>query len=228
LDIMYISSQQKGFTLVELLVTLVIVGAVTTISYNVYNRISNAWTCRNLLSDVQQSARVAMDSIIRDLQMAGFDAKKSSEYPTEPTLQDLKDIETAQSDEISFQYRNDSVTDSNKHRKYIYRLDGTELKKKTIKWVDPIIGGGIGKPSQTGYYGAGSTRIIAKNVTDFKLAYYDGNTGGMDVPVNDTDSIRLIKVSITLEGEKGCPQNKFIRLITSVAPRNIGMETAIH
>jgi type IV pilus assembly protein PilW len=63
----------KGITLIELLVALVICGMVVAGIYRVFIAQSKAYTVQDQVVEVQQSVRSAMEILLRDLRMAGFD-----------------------------------------------------------------------------------------------------------------------------------------------------------
>jgi len=63
----------KGVTLIELLVVLVICGMVAAGIYQVFIAQSKAYTVQEQVTEVQQSVRSAMEILLRDLRMAGFD-----------------------------------------------------------------------------------------------------------------------------------------------------------
>jgi len=63
----------KGITLIELLVGLVICGLVIAGIYRVFIAQSKAYSVQDQVVEVQQSVRSAMEILLRDLRMAGFD-----------------------------------------------------------------------------------------------------------------------------------------------------------
>lgn len=63
---------EKGFTLVELMVTTVIFGIAMVAIYGVYQGSRRSSYKQEAVVEVQQSLRVAMDQIRRDIIMAGF------------------------------------------------------------------------------------------------------------------------------------------------------------
>jgi type IV pilus assembly protein PilW len=63
----------KGITLIELLVGLLICGLVIAGIYRVFVAQSKAYTVQDQVVEVQQSIRSAMEILLRDLRMAGFD-----------------------------------------------------------------------------------------------------------------------------------------------------------
>jgi type IV pilus assembly protein PilW len=64
----------KGLTLIELLIALVICGVVIAGIYRVFVAQSRAYTVQDQVVEVQQSIRGAMEILLRDLRMAGFDS----------------------------------------------------------------------------------------------------------------------------------------------------------
>jgi len=62
---------QQGFTLVELMVVVVIMGLVIGSIYSMYTAQLRAAYSQGEVVDVQQNLRVAMDSLSRDIRMAG-------------------------------------------------------------------------------------------------------------------------------------------------------------
>jgi len=65
--------KQKGITLVELLIALVIFGIVVAGVYRVFIAQSKAYTVQDQVVEVQQGIRSAMEILLRDLRMTGFD-----------------------------------------------------------------------------------------------------------------------------------------------------------
>ena len=67
------SQKQKGFTLIELMVSLAIGSLVLIGVYDIYISQSSQYMLRYQVSDMQQSARIGMDMMSREIRMAGYD-----------------------------------------------------------------------------------------------------------------------------------------------------------
>lgn len=64
--------RKQGFTLVELLVVIALFGAFAAAVYSLYlTHMKTAFTQEDVI-DVQQNVRIAMESLTRDIMMAGF------------------------------------------------------------------------------------------------------------------------------------------------------------
>jgi prepilin-type N-terminal cleavage/methylation domain-containing protein len=63
---------EKGITLIELLVALLIFGAMIGAIYRVFSTQARAYTVQDQVVEVQQDIRGAMELMVRDLRMAGF------------------------------------------------------------------------------------------------------------------------------------------------------------
>lgn len=66
------ASNKKGITLIELLVALVICGIVIAGIYRLFIGQTRAYTVQDQVVEVQQNVRNAMEILLRDLRMAGF------------------------------------------------------------------------------------------------------------------------------------------------------------
>ncbi|MDH4321049.1 MAG: prepilin-type N-terminal cleavage/methylation domain-containing protein [Desulfobulbaceae bacterium] len=64
---------QAGYTLVELMVAVALTGIVTVAIYKSYISVSTGYDVQDQLVEVQQNARVAMDRMVREIRMAGYD-----------------------------------------------------------------------------------------------------------------------------------------------------------
>lgn len=65
--------KQKGITLIELLIALVIFGTVIGGIYRLFVAQSKAYTVQDQVVEVQQGIRSVMEILLRDLRMTGFD-----------------------------------------------------------------------------------------------------------------------------------------------------------
>jgi len=65
---------QNGITLIELLVAFVICGLVVAGIYRVFVAQTRAYTVQEQVVEVQQNIRTAMEILLRDVRMAGYDS----------------------------------------------------------------------------------------------------------------------------------------------------------
>jgi type IV pilus assembly protein PilW len=66
---------KKGVTLIELLVVLVICGIVIGGIYKVFIAQTKAYTVQDQVAEIQQDVRGAMEIMVRDIRMAGFQSR---------------------------------------------------------------------------------------------------------------------------------------------------------
>lgn len=64
---------EKGVTLIELLIALVICAIIVAAIYRLFVAQTRAYTVQDEVAEVQQNVRNAMELIVRDIRMAGFD-----------------------------------------------------------------------------------------------------------------------------------------------------------
>lgn len=64
--------KNTGFTIVELVITMAILSAVTAAIFSLYNTQHKVTHIESDVVDVQQNLRMALESITKDLRMAGF------------------------------------------------------------------------------------------------------------------------------------------------------------
>ncbi len=65
-------TNQKGFSLLEVLICLVIIGFVSTSAIHIYLTQHQGWLTEEQISDMQQNARVAMRELTMRIRMAGY------------------------------------------------------------------------------------------------------------------------------------------------------------
>ncbi|HEY4706958.1 MAG TPA: prepilin-type N-terminal cleavage/methylation domain-containing protein [Thermodesulfobacteriota bacterium] len=65
-------AHEKGFTLLELIITMGILGVVTAAIFSVYNTQRTVTYVEADVADVQQNLRLSVQSVLKDLRMAGF------------------------------------------------------------------------------------------------------------------------------------------------------------
>jgi type IV pilus assembly protein PilW len=68
---------RKGFTLVELIVTLAVSGILMTGVYAAFQTQQNSYLAQEQVAEVQQNIRAGLDMMIRDIRMAGYDPEGS-------------------------------------------------------------------------------------------------------------------------------------------------------
>ena len=64
--------KEKGFTLLELLIALLISGVLVTAGYGVYINQHEGWIIQEQITTMQQNARAAMHELETKIRMAGY------------------------------------------------------------------------------------------------------------------------------------------------------------
>lgn len=218
--------KERGVTLIELLVTLIICSIVVAGIYRVFIAQSKAYTVQDQIVEIQQTVRGAMDTLLRDLRMTGYydDSPNSTVSITNPIVYPVQDSSIT----VSYAYYN-SGTASYQTYTVAYWRDAPSSTLYRQLTIDNV--------AQTG-------EILLENVDTFNLTYgvdADGD-GAMDdrngngtiddgdwVSAANVGTLNVVAVRVTLTGrpEKvDANDDRFKNvtprsLVTAVTLRNI-------
>lgn len=177
---------KKGITLIELLVALVICGIVIAGTYRLFVAQSKAYTVQDQVVEVQQGIRSAMEILLRDLRMAGYDNDSPTSKVTAPNPIIIGD--GSELNPIIVEYEYDDTT---RHTVW-YWVEGAPLilKRKLIKTKDD----GSNPPEEIA--------DLLENVDTFNLSYgIDTNgDGGVEnwVPFGGVGMSKVVAVRVVL------------------------------
>jgi prepilin-type N-terminal cleavage/methylation domain-containing protein len=145
---MKIKLNHKGVTLIELLVTLVIIGMVVGGFYRIFIAQSKAYTIQDQVTEVQQNVRSVIGIVAKDLSMAGCDDETNL-----ITLGNPIPSVTDNAITVSYEYFNQTTLSTELHT-VAYNLMGTNL-------VRQLAVGGVANPSE----------VILENVDQLIITY---------------------------------------------------------
>lgn len=174
---------RKGVTLIELLIALVICGMVAAGIYQVFVAQSKAYTVQDQVTEVQQSVRSAMEILLRDLRMAGFDNDNLLSTVTITTpIANLSDNSIT----VNYEYYDKTLAQYQKHTVAYWRDGGSSSLIRQLTIDD------VARPQET----------LLENVENLNLTYgVDANEdGALDnwVPAGSIGISKVIAVRATL------------------------------
>jgi prepilin-type N-terminal cleavage/methylation domain-containing protein len=152
-----------GFTLIEILVSLsifLVVLATVAVALD-SNRGTLARSERKL--DAQQSARLALSALSRELRMAGWFPENFAVTPPSPPL--AVPLRIAAHDALAIYGDSDG---SGSSHVFLYCLDGNVLRRSRGDVTEPAA------------YWCPGGEILAEDVTELRFTYYDGE--GVPLP----------------------------------------------
>lgn len=207
---------EKGFSLVEIIISLGLMAIISAAIYQLYISNYKTWVSQDLVTELQQSTRFAMDTMNREMQLMGYN------LPTNLPAADNKAIIEATSARFTFMSTDESLynpsdpTSINKMtRKITFYLDGTNLKMNVYTW-----------DKSGGSYAADTGNVLAENVTGLGFKYYDDD----NIEISDVALIRRVKMTLTIQTSRKDPVTglyKKMTLITEIRPRNLGIGETI-
>jgi type IV pilus assembly protein PilW len=187
---------KKGVTLIELLVALVIAAITLAGIYRVFITQTKTYAVQDQAVEVQQSVRSAMEILLRDLRMAGFDDDNlKSKYNDGTSIKVVNPITTPLSDHsitVTYEYFDRTVGASGEYQLHTlaYAVDGSSnLVRRTT----------ITKPNKTSQT---TTEPLLPNVDALNFTYgvddNDDDTLDSWVPAASVGVRRVIAVRVVL------------------------------
>ena len=207
-------TNKKGVSLIELLVALVICGIVVAASYRFFITQSKAYAVQDQVIEAQQNVRLAMEILLRDLRMAGYDddSIKSTITITDPIVGPLRDDAIT----FSFEYYDKTTLQYQKHT-VAYRRETNPSRLSRQLTINEV---------------AGSPDVLLENVDDFKLTYGINTNGDGEmaqwVLADKAGVNKVIAVHVVLSATP-TPLNPDVRmesprtLASAVTLRNLSM-----
>jgi len=178
---------KNGVSLIELLVALAICGIVVAGSYRFFITQNKAYTVQDQVIEAQQNVRLAMEILLRDLRMAGYDDDNinSTITITDPIVGPLRDDSIT----FSFEYYDKTTLQYQKHTvSYRREMNPSRLiRQLTINEV------------------AGFPDILLENADDFELTYGINTNGDGDmtqwVPAEKVGVNKVMAVHVVLSAQ---------------------------
>lgn len=217
---------EAGFSLAEILMATAISSVVLLALYLMYDINQVTFIKGEQQADLQQNARIAMDRIVRELRLAGFD-------PQTPPVGCATAINSATATSVSFIA---DVTSDGTTEKIEYTnppcipncaIDPPKIRRE--QWES------LAGPTCSGS-GSGGAQPFAERVTALRFTYYDANNvclGGAAapdcpappaaVPAGSLGNIRRISVTITTQDAQTGSKAQPFTLRAEVRPRNLGL-----
>ncbi len=197
---------RKGVTLIELLVGLVISGIVIAGIYRIFVSQTKAYTVQDQVVEVQQNIRSAMEILLRDLRMAGYDNDSLTSKVA------IADPIVRADHEVTVNYEHDDT-----HRYEItYSLNNGILNRRLRIITD------------TGLTESDRTEPILENVETFNFQYgVDTNNDGAVEEMRDAGGVgtsKTIAVQVTLQA-RPTPVNPDV--VNMVMPRVLTTRVAL-
>lgn len=168
----------NGFSLIELLIVMAIVGVVMGAIYGVFISSNRSYRTQERVADAQQSVRVGVDFMVRDIRMAGLNpfgtAGAGMEAATGTNLRLTADLDI------------NGATDAPLNQERVsYDFSNNALRRQLYETT----------ASATGW------QTLANNVTALSFTYLDadGTDLGDPVAAGDLDDIRTVVISMTVQ-----------------------------
>lgn len=198
-----LKKNEQGFSLVELLIVVGISGILLIAVYNTFISQRKAITAQELITEMHQNVRAALDMMVREIRMAGYDPTGAGFFgiAANPTGSQIGVLSDPNAD--------GDYNDSNENITYSYDSTNLIIRRKTGA--------------------AGSNQPFVENITVFSLEYFDANGVTITNPSTNLLDIRQIKVTITGRTDRpdpDYPKNNGYRLytvISMITPKNLAL-----
>lgn len=179
------SRGQRGFTLIELLISMAIFVLITVGMLEMFDFVRMSYVKGERKLDVQQDARLAMDTMAREFRMAGYFPENYDASAGNNLSVPLKKIHIAADDGLAVAGDLDGFCTTlgvgcpaDSSRVFLYCRSGTTVIRKVTSFS-----GGSDTAPASGYKCTGGV-ILAENVESLTFAYYDANNALLSSPLD--------------------------------------------
>jgi type IV pilus assembly protein PilW len=163
-----------GFTLVEMMVALVVVGIVTIAMVDIFRAQHQAQSRQNTGVERTMNSRAALDMMARELRNAGYDPRGTAGagfVTTEPT-------EIEWTADLNADGDTDDLSDfGDDHVRYYFDADAGEIIRDV----------------------AGVEAVVADNISSLTFTYLDASLN----PAGSSDQVKLVNIALTYDTPSG-------------------------
>ncbi len=222
---------ESGFTLTELLIGIVLSGIVIAGVYGFFVSQIKTYSLQEQLVEMQENARIAIDTIVRDLQNAGYDPTSSDKFGITTaafSASNSAGLSLTTSTELYFTVNEDEdasgVIANNPDERFGFRINSNTPTLEAQCFPDPC----------TDPWEAVADNI---DVLSFTYTYANGtaSSGTTDLPSNSVSGRNfgdIREVAISLTGKTSLPDPSYthptegdnyrrLTLSAEVLPRNL-------
>jgi len=201
---------KRGITLIELLVALVIGAIAIGAIYRVFIAQTRAYTVQDQVVEVQQNIRGAMEIMVRDLRMTGFDYNNPSSLVTLPNIP-----YEVHGSRITVRYENYQLGPPlvSEIRTVTYSLNGTDLERTDNNGTEVLLGDVDALTFTCGLDGT-----IGDSATQDGVA---GNWVDCEAVDNARDKVIAVRVTLTARPEQINPD------VQAISPRTLTSTVAL-
>jgi len=191
---------ERGLTLTELLVTLAMTGFLAAGAYQMAIRQGKTYSAQDQVMDVQQGIRIALDQIVDDVQMAGYDNDRTTSIVIDQPV-------VPGDNQLTISHEFDDTTE----RTVTYLLSGGQVLKQV---TFTSVSGPSPPPTQD---------PLLDGVVSLRFTYgLDSDNDGVAdawVPAGSVESARLVAIRVRLSARPTHPdfENVFSREVESIA-----------
>ena len=175
-----IVTENKGFTLIELMITMVISSIIMTGIYAIYNAQSTARRNQKIVVDMMQNLRAGIYYMEREIRVAGFDPMQTSNAGI--TIANASDIQFTLDDD-----QDGSIdTAAGANERIHYMLTGNTLQRQN---------------------GNGAFEDLANNIDALRFFYFN-ETGTQTANLNAIATVQIAMVARGESGQTGYTNNR--------------------
>jgi len=191
---------QRGLTLTELLITLAMTGFLAAGAYQMAIRQGKTYSAQDQVMDVQQGIRIALDQIVDDVQMAGYDNDRTTSIVIDQPV-------VPGDNQLTISHEFDDTTE----RTVTYLVSGGQVLKQVT------FTNAVGTPTTA------TSEPLLDGVLSLRFTYgLDTNNDGVAdawVPAGSVGSARLVAIRVRLSARPTHPDftNVFSREVESIA-----------
>ncbi len=213
-------ARQNGFTLVEMLISVAIFLVILLGIYEVFDTNRTTYFSGRMRANAQQTTRLALNEMVRQLRMAGYFPENFSATPPSPLL--TNPIQIATNNALAF-YGDPMGTGTSTIT--MFCLSGTSLL---------IVQGNAGVPATFNCTTANPTNgdLLAENITRLKFTYYDANGNTIPNPLVATFQLDGQSPgalpSLAIMTQRGAVHSVAISLATTAPQTTPGLATQVY
>ena len=201
-----VTQRDAGFTLVELMITVLLAGLIIGSVYTAYLSLQRKYYAQEQVVEMQQTLRAAMDILVRDIRMAGYSPNGSANAgivtATVGQLRIRQDLTntagTSDDGDGAFDGPNEDVTFG--------------FAPADDAGADGVADANVATfLRQDASVPAGTAQDLAENIVAVKFIYIIEDDNGELVPANEDspvviDKIRAIQISILARADRPDPE----------------------